>query len=79
MRSAKPFECEVLAMQRNDDGVGSYQRVQRQQAERRGAVDEDQIKLPAKRVEHPAKAILAIGHVDELDFRAGEISIGGND
>ena len=58
-------------MQRNDDGVGSYEGVQGQQAERRGAVYEDQIKLPAKRFEHPAKAILAIGHVHEFDFRAG--------
>ena len=37
----EPFEREVLAVQRNQHGVGGDERVERQQAERRRAVDED--------------------------------------
>ena len=41
----EPFEREVLAVQRNQHGVGRDQRVQRQQAERRRTVDEDVVEL----------------------------------
>ena len=54
------LEREVLAMQRNHDGIGSDERIEREQAERRWAVDEDLIEPRAKRVEHPAEAPLAV-------------------
>ena len=70
------FEREVLAVQRNQHGVGGDERVQREQAERRGAIDEDVIVLVAERRDEGAQPFLAVGECDELDLGAGEIAVG---
>ena len=57
----EPFEREVLAVQRNQHGVGGDERVERQQAERRRAVDEDVVVLVAHRREQRAQALFACG------------------
>ena len=74
----EPFEREVLAVQRNQHGVGGDERVQRQQAERRRTVDEDVVELVAQRLEQRAQPLLAVRQRDQLDFGAGEIAVGGN-
>ena len=70
----EPFECEVLAVQRDQHAVGGNERVQREQAERGRAVDEDGVELrrAADRA-GAAEAPLAVGKGDQLDFRAGEL------
>ena len=50
----KPFEREVLAVQRNQHGVGGDERVQREQAERGRTVDEDVI-VSASRAARPGR------------------------
>ena len=75
----EPFEREVLAVERNEHGVGGDERVEREESERRRRVDEDEVEAIAQRLEQIAQAALAIRQVDELDFRAGEIAIGGNE
>ena len=42
------FEREVLAVQRNQDAIGGDERVQRQQAERRRRVDDDEVEFVAQ-------------------------------
>ena len=75
----EPLEREVFAVERNQHGVGGDERVEREQAERRRRVDEDVVEAVAQRLEEMAQAPLAIGQRDELDFRAGEIAVGGNE
>ena len=72
------FEGEVLAVERNQDGVGRNQRVQREQPERGRAVDEDRIELVPQRRQESAEALLAVGHRDELDLGAREVPVRGN-
>ena len=75
----QPFEREVLAVQRDEHGVGGDQRVQRQQAERRRTVDDDESIAGAQRVDERAQPALAIGQRNELDFGAGKIAGGGDE
>ena len=70
------FEREVLAVQRDQHGVGGDERVERQQAERRRAVDEDVVELGAQRIEDALQPVLALRHRDQLDLGAGQIAIG---
>ena len=75
----EPFEREVLAVQRDQHRIGGDEPIQRQQAERRRAIDEDVVVVGAQRVEHPLQPALAIGKRDELDFGAGEVLVRGNE
>ena len=56
----EPFEREVLAVQRNQHGVGGDERVEREQAERRRAVDEDVVEVVAQRREQRAQPLFAL-------------------
>ena len=73
------FEREVLAVQRDQHAVGGDERVEREQAERGRAVDEDEVERVAQRRRAGAQAALAIGERDELDFRAGEVARRGDE
>jgi hypothetical protein len=73
-----PFEREVLAVERDEDGVGGDERVQREQAQRRGCVDEDEIEARPEGIEQPTEPVFAFGHRDELDLGAGEVPVGGD-
>jgi len=75
----KPLEGEVLAVQRDEDRVGGDQRVEREEAERGGAVDEDVVELVGDRVQEAAEALLAGEEADHLDLGAGEVAVGGDD
>ena len=75
----EPFEREVLAVQRNQHGVGGDERVERQQAERRRAVDEDVVEVVAQRARAASRSRSSrCGERDQFDFGAGEVAIGGN-
>ena len=50
----EPFEREVLAVERNEHGVGGDERVEREQPERRRRVDEDVVEAIAERVQDGA-------------------------
>ena len=73
------FEREVFAGERNEDGVGGDERVEREEAERRRRVDEDDVEGVAKRREHALQSALAIGERDELDLGAGELPVRGDE
>jgi len=70
------FEREVLAVERNQHGVRGDERIQREESEGWGRVDEDEIEAVAQRRQHVAQTPLAIRHRDELHLGAGEIAIG---
>ena len=75
----EPFEREVLAVERNQHGVGGDERVEREQAERRRRVDEDVVEAVAQRRRASARRRRSrFGQRDELDFGAGEIAVGGD-
>ena len=73
------FEREVLAVQRNQHRVGGDERVEREQAERRRAVDEDVIEArrAADRATRCSRCSRS-GSGDHLDLGAGEVAIGRN-
>ena len=73
------FEREVLAVERNQYGVSGDERVQRQQAERRRAVDQDVIELRAQRVEDALQPVLSLWEGDHLDLCAGEVAVRGDE
>ena len=56
----EPFEREVLAVERNQHRVGGDERVEREQAERRRRVDEDEVEAIAQRRPGSAQPALAI-------------------
>ena len=72
------LEREVLAVQRNQHRVGGDERVEREQAERRRAVDEDVVEAVAERRDDAAQARFAREHRDQFDLGAGEVAVGGD-
>jgi hypothetical protein len=75
----KAFEGEVLALHRHDDAVRAREPVQRQQAEARRAVDEDEVVVVGDLREGRAQALVAAFESDELDLGAGELAIRTDD
>ena len=73
------FEREVLAVQRDQHAIGGDERVEREQAERRRRVDDDEVEFVAQRREQILQAALAIGDADQFDLGAGEIARRGNE
>ena len=73
----EPFERGVFAVQRDEHGFGANERIERQQSERRRAIDEDVIETIAQRRKKPAQLGFAARERDHLDFGAREVAIGG--
>ncbi|KEO96598.1 hypothetical protein EH32_10240 [Erythrobacter litoralis] len=69
---AEPFQREKFALERNEQRIGGAQRVQRQQAERRRAVDEADV-MPAMLRELLAQFCRAILDRYELDLSPAQI------
>ena len=63
------LEREVLAVQRNEHRVGGDERVEREQAERRRAVDEDVVEAIAERRDDAAEARFAARASGRVRFR----------
>ena len=73
------FEREVLAVQRNQHGVGGDERVEREQAERGRTVDEDVVVVVAQRMRAAREAVPRARQRDHLDFGAGQVAVGGDE
>ena len=76
---AQPFHGIVLALQRDKHGMGRRQGIDGEQAERRGTINEDEIKVlpdPDERTPEPAFPIV---HLDQLHLRPDQIDVGGKD
>ena len=74
----QPFEREIFAGERNEYGVGRDEGVQREQAERRRSVDEDDIEGVANPGEHGLQTALAIVERHEFDLGARQLPVGWN-
>ena len=75
----KSFERIELALQRDQHAVRRHHRVERQQGQRRRAVDENKVirqRLLGQRVAQPVFPAL---QVDELDLGAGQVRAGRHD
>ena len=73
------FQCKIFALNRNDDGVRCGERVDRDETQRRGAVDEDEIIFTPQRVKHVLHDAFALFEVEHFDFGSHEVDAGGND
>ena len=69
------FEREIFAVQRNQHGVSRDESVERQQAERGRAVDEDVVVRVAQRADELPEAFFAAGERDHFDFRACQVPV----
>ena len=69
-------QAEELALQRDEHAVRDGQRVDREQAQRRLAVDQDEVVLLADRAQHPGQRHLPGDLVDQLDLGGGEVDVG---
>src|ERR1700751_1252052 len=74
------FEREEFALQRNDDCVGGCHGIDRQQIERRRAVDQDvsetRAVLHIQARQSVAQAERAIARLSDLEFKSGQIESG---
>jgi hypothetical protein len=70
-------QAEELALQRDEHAVRDGQRVDRQQAQRGLAVDQDEVVLLADRAQHPGQRHLAGDLVDQLDLGGRQVDVGG--
>src|ERR1700722_13332593 len=66
---------EVLALERDEHAVRAGKRVHRQQAQRRLAVDEDDVVVRYHRLQRAAKDELTADLVHELDLGAGQVDV----
>src|SRR5690606_12118000 len=73
----QPLQRVELALDRNQHGVRRGERVQRQQAERRRAVHQDEIVPAARRLERAPQHQLALRTVDQLDLGADQVAARG--
>ena len=75
----QPFEREVLALHRHDDAMGGTQAVEREQAERGRAIDQDEVVFGADRSQCRAQTLLATIEADHFDFGTGQFAVGAQD
>ena len=73
------FQRKELALDRDEDGIGRNERVQRQQVERRGTIDDDVVIPLAEGFELLSETELALILVDEFDVCSHQISVAGHD
>src|SRR5579859_6821559 len=74
------FQRVVLGLHRDDHAIRSHERVQREQAERRRAVDEDVVvALDDVLRQLVAERHLAADRAEQLDLRGGELDVRGRD
>jgi hypothetical protein len=73
------LERVVLALERDQQGVGGRHHVERDQAERRRAVDEHEVVVPEDRPQRVAHHAVAPLPVDELDLCPREVRRGRKD
>ena len=76
---AQSLERVILALERNQKAVRCAQAVERQQAERRRAVDEHIIVFVLDLVEHELEPRLAVIHCDQIELCARKIDICADD
>src|SRR5205814_4499049 len=69
-------QAEELALQRDEYPVRARQRVEREQAEGRLAVDDDEVVLVADRPQQPGQRHLPGDLVDQLDLGRGQVDVG---
>ena len=79
MQLGDPLERVVLALEGDEDAVGGGERVQGEEAEARGAVDEDVVVLADDGRERLFQPVLAGHDAHELDLGPGQVAVGGHE
>lgn len=73
------FQSEELALDRHEDRIGSDQGIERQQIERWGAIDQDEVIIRSNWLNGRSELQLAVLFVDEVEISSHEVPIGGGD
>jgi hypothetical protein len=72
-----PFQRVVLALDRDQHRIGRRQRIERQQAERRRRVDQDELVAPAQRRQRPLQEAFAVLLAHQFDLGARQAAVRG--
>ena len=72
---AHAFQREIFALNRNQHAVRRAERVERNHAQRRRAVDKDIVKPIPHAFQHVGHDALAVFHIRQLNFRARQPDI----
>ena len=70
-----PFQCEELALYRNDDAVACCQRVHRNQTQRRTAINQDIVIFIAYLTDDIFEQLLASLHIQHLDLCSYQVDM----
>lgn len=76
---SKPFEGVILALDGNQDGIRGGEAVDREEPQRRGAVQEDVVVFLGRLVQTGFEAAFPGQLADQLDLGAGEVHCCGGD
>ena len=69
------LQCVVLALHRDHHRLRSGQSVDRQQIQRRRAIDQDEIVFGSNRLQRVLETGFAVLDIDQFDFSAGQFAI----
>src|SRR4030088_95531 len=75
----EPFKRVVLALQWNEEGIGRGEHVERDQAQRRRAVYENEVVVMPDCIDGSAHSVLALRRGYQLNFSACQVRSGGED
>ena len=70
---AETFQREILALDRDQYAVGRDQRVERNESERRGAVDQNEVVTLAQRGEQVSHPLLSVLDFEQFGFGSDQI------
>src|ERR1019366_8902821 len=73
------FQSEELALDGDKDGIGGDQRIEGEQGEGRGGIDQNEEGGVSDLGPALAEAVLAMGDVDEFQVGADQVLVGGDD
>ena len=71
----EPFQRVVLALQRNQHAVRRHESVEREQPQRRRAVDEHEVVVAAHRLQRAPQPGLAIAGGDQFQLHAHQVGV----
>src|SRR2546422_2338023 len=72
----QPFERVELTLEWHEDAIGGHQSVDRQETQRRWAIDDDVVVGSSDRLQRRAQLVLASINADQLDLGSDEIDVG---
>ena len=76
---AQSLEGEVFALNRDDHAVRCSEGIQGDEAQRRGAIDQNEVEFLAQRLQSLAHPLLSLSLANEFDFCTDQVDVGGQE